>query len=395
MIARQGATRLWMRRLHLALGLTVGLLFVVLGLSGSLLVFYREIDAALNPEVQVAEGVRPPSWEAVDAALRRAHPDRAGSWRIEVPEDGGVITARYMNPVETAGQGFGPLLSWVDPRGPTVVRSELWGRFAMTWLYDLHFRLLAGDAGMRLLGAFGILILLLIGGGVWIWWPRPGHARAALTLKRHASPQRRVFDLHNLSGVYGLVPLLLLAATGTLLCLPEQVKPALSAVSPLFKAPVLRSTPDGRPRLTPDRAAAIARARFHHAALKWIETPDGPSGVYRLTLRQPGEPGVRFPRTSVWVDQYDGRVLAVRDGLRDSGGDRLLNWLHPLHSGEAGGMLGRCLACLAGLLPLGLAATGVLRWWHRARARRACDARRRAAGWAQCAGSLERPVLQK
>jgi uncharacterized iron-regulated membrane protein len=44
-----------------------------------------------------------------------------------------------------------------------------------------------------------------------------------------------------------------------------------------------------------------------------------------------------------------------------------------LHHGEAFGLPGRVLACIAGLVPLGLAITGWLRWGDR---RRACLDRR-------------------
>ena len=45
-----GAMRRWVRRLHLWLGLGLGLLFAVIGLTGSALVFYTGIDAVLHPE---------------------------------------------------------------------------------------------------------------------------------------------------------------------------------------------------------------------------------------------------------------------------------------------------------------------------------------------------------
>jgi uncharacterized iron-regulated membrane protein len=52
----------------------------------------------------------------------------------------------------------------------------------------------------------------------------------------------------------------------------------------------------------------------------------------------------------------------------------VLAWLHPLHNGEAFGLAGRVLACVAGLLPLLLMVTGVQRWADRRRAGRARSA---------------------
>ena len=83
----------------------------------------------------------------------------------------------------------------------------------------------------------------------------------------------------------------------------------------------------------------------------------------------PGEPSRRFPRSNVWIDPYTGRVLAVRDERRDSGGDTVLAWLHPLHGGEALGLAGRWLVFVSGLLPAVLFGTGVWRWAIRRRRR--------------------------
>jgi uncharacterized iron-regulated membrane protein len=53
----------------------------------------------------------------------------------------------------------------------------------------------------------------------------------------------------------------------------------------------------------------------------------------------------------VWIDPGTGAILAVRDTRQDSAGDRFMDWMHPLHNGEAFGLAGRVLACVGGLLP--------------------------------------------
>ena len=99
-----------------------------------------------------------------------------------------------------------------------------------------------------------------------------------------------------------------------------------------------------------------------HAQLAWIETPTSATGTIRINLWQPGEPSRRFPRANVWLDPYMGAVLAIRDGRGEGAGDTVLNWLHPLHGGEALGLAGRVLVLLSGLAATGLAVTGWARW---------------------------------
>ena len=74
-----------------------------------------------------------------------------------------------------------------------------------------------------------------------------------------------------------------------------------------------------------------------------------------------------------------GAILAVRDTRQDPAGERFMDWMHPLHNGEAFGLVGRVLACVGGLLPVLLLVTGWLRWRHKRAARRLTAVRRAAA----------------
>jgi uncharacterized iron-regulated membrane protein len=361
-------------KVHLYAGLTAGAVFVLAALTGSLLVFYVEIDALLAPELRgsaPAAAQRAPL-ETVYQSLRAAHPNRMRHWRIEVPADpDALLSARYMKAEESAHLAFAPLIVMVDPSTAQVRSSRFWGEFAMTWIYDLHYTLLLDRNGRIVMAVIGCALMLSLGIGIYLWWPARGRWRSALALKRNASRERFTFDLHKLAGIYGLVLLLVLCVTGVLLEVPQYANPLIDRMSPLFQAPALQSTPfDGARRIPVDEAVRVAQVRFPGAPARWIETPDGVEGVYRIQLRQPGEPSERFPRTTVWVDQYSGEVLAARDPRMHSSGDVLLAWLHPLHSGEAFGMPGRLLVLFTGILPPVLFVTGVMRWAQKRRVRK-------------------------
>jgi uncharacterized iron-regulated membrane protein len=143
------------RKVHLWLGLSLGALFVLLGLTGSVLVFYTEIDRQLNPALAVAAA--PPDWDQAVRTLRTAFPDKQGPWRLEVTQDRGAIPARYYNPPETAGRAFAPMMVWLSPDGRHVLRQDFWGDYAMTWIYDWgrHHRVV-GRHLARLAGQWGL-----------------------------------------------------------------------------------------------------------------------------------------------------------------------------------------------------------------------------------------------
>ena len=358
------------RRVHLALGLTLGGFFVLLGLTGSLLVFYVELDAWRYPAAQVGE--RAPL-EAFTQRLRAAFPDRPGPWRLELPADPQrPLTARYYKPVERQQRDFAPLLVTLDPVSAQVLRERFWGDDLLTFVYDLHYSLLLERPGRWTVGGLGLALLCSLGSGLWLWWPRRGQWRRAFRVKPRSGAARAVYDLHVAGGVYGLVLLGVLAVTGAVLALPEFVKPALA---PLAAPPVLRATPLARGAISADAAVAAAQQALPGGEPAWIEMPADAQGTWRISLRVPGDPGQRFPHSQVWVDPYTGTALHLRDARRDGAGDVILNWMHPLHSGEAFGLGGRLLVFVSGFIPLLLAVTGYLRWRQKAQARTGRKAR--------------------
>jgi hypothetical protein len=174
----------WLR-LHRWLGLGLGAVFVLFGLTGSLLVFYVGIDEAIEPAQAVPEPApQVRSWQGVLEVLQRSHPQRDRGWRIELPPGGrGLVTARYLKPSEAAGAFYKPLLVTVNPATEQVLANRLWGNFAATWVYDLHYMLLAGETGHTVVGLLGLLMLLCAGG-----WAGAVVA-SARALGRRAAPE--------------------------------------------------------------------------------------------------------------------------------------------------------------------------------------------------------------
>ena len=164
----------------------------------------------------------------------------------------------------------------------------------------------------------------------------------------------------------GSVLLMILAATGAALALPEWFDPPLQSISPPLPMPAPQAQRiEGRPCITLDEALARAHAHWPEATPRWVDTPAAEGAAYRFRVALPGSPSQRFPRSYVWIHAQTGAVLATRDARQQSASDAVLAWLHPLHNGEAFGLVGRALVCAAGLLPLMLAVTGLQRWADR------------------------------
>jgi len=123
-------------------------------------------------------------------------------------------------------------------------------------------------------------------------------------------------------------------------------------------------------RIDVSRATAIAQYVFPDAEFKRVKLPSQPKDSFEVRLRQPGEVRKSSGNSRVWIDQFSGEVLSVRDWNQRSAADAFFAWQFPLHNGEAFGLVGRWIVFVSGLMPAVLYVTGLLVWWRRRRARR-------------------------
>lgn len=333
-VQRRSLRKLW-RNVHLYLALAVGFLFVLLGLTGSYNAFMHELEEVWHPDLVIAHpghAFRPLA--AILAAVKAAHPELPGPWTLQMPRHpSGMLIASHAFPKGEIGIHHNALLVSVNPYTAEVVASRSTRETVSSWIFDLHSALLLGGTGEKAVGILGLLLLGSLLTGLYLWWPRAGKLFRALTIKRRASRERLIFDLHKTFGVYSAVVLVVLAFSGVYLIYSDYVRPVVNVFSPV--------------------------------------TIKGAAGVYTLRLWQPGEANRYWPSTAVYVDQYSGEVVAARDPNRYSAGETFLNVQFPLHSGEALGLPGRILVCVTGFVPLLLYVTGLMRWLQKRRGRSA------------------------
>jgi uncharacterized iron-regulated membrane protein len=213
-VAKARARRV-LARVHLWIALGLGLYIVVLSVSGSAIVFRRELNAWLVPRaVASTEGVRL-TGESLLAAVRTAYP---ADTVIEVREP-----QRPERPVFVALQREGARMErFFDPYAvrdlgetfPPVLRT-------VEWLVDLHDNLLAGQTGRLLNGIGGILFTVLILTGAWLWWPGVRHVGRSLKIGKPRASRRFVWQLHSVLGIASFALLFIWAITAIYFAFPE------------------------------------------------------------------------------------------------------------------------------------------------------------------------------
>jgi uncharacterized iron-regulated membrane protein len=362
---------------HKYAGLFAGVVIVVLGLTGSVSVYWRELQEALDERYVVHPGTQWASYDAIMTSVNTSFPNRSKAWYLDFPwYPEGTLYAVYHEPEERADEYEAPLYVAVDPYTAKVIGHYYWGDTLVSWLYNLHSHLNAGLFGLQVVGIFGIVFLFLALSGLYLWWPVGRFNRRHFTTSPRYGAATFEFDLHRVGGFYAFLVLTVVAATGATIIYAEPIGRFVDRIAPM-NTPLGGegehehnvAAPQGA-RLSPDEAVAQARKLFPNATVRGLFAPgDRSDAAYGAVLRQPGEIFTpHYPDTQVWVDRNDGAVLSVVDPMRQNASRRLMDVYYEFHNGEALGSFGRALVCLAGFMPLLLFVTG-LRQWLRIRRR--------------------------
>lgn len=388
MTSKPRSQRLWYRTLHqihLWVGIILCLPLVMLGITGSILVFEHEIEDLFDtaPAYALAAGEPKPISAIIDAA-RAAGPAGAVASMVMLPEEPGQpATVRMAARGGGAGGPGGPRGTPVpvDPVTLAVLESPAGGPGLLRPVFMLHANLLvSGRTGREIIGWFGVVMLGLGVTGLVMWWPRPGRWTAAFTVKRGASGARLHRELHGAVGIWSLAVFMVISFSGVYLAFPQTLGGAVSAVLPArdLRAPVTVSPVQGATPIGVDAVVDLARAAVADGRLRTVGLPVRPDQPYRITFTPPGhEHGA--PMITVFIDPWTARVAEVRDPRDYSAGEVVMAWQHALHAGAGLGWIWKLLTFLSGFLPPLFVVTGIAMWLLKRRARRAQDAQRAAA----------------
>jgi uncharacterized iron-regulated membrane protein len=254
----------WLRKalfqVHLWTGIGLGLYVFVLSLTGSAIVFRREITRlAWTPPQVIAAGPLM-TVEQLTAAAKKVYP-RFESFKVTLSKDPSraavVAMTRGQRQRERAFDPYtGKDLSDVGTDEPKL----------LNWMVRLHDDLLGGHTG-RLVNGFGALMLtiLCITGAV-IWWPGIARWWRSLLVWRRVGWKRFNWDLHSALGFWMFLFVLMWGFSGIYLSYAEPFTALVDWLQP--------QDPNSLdPRSGDELLASLARVHFGRAygtSVKWL-----------------------------------------------------------------------------------------------------------------------------
>jgi sulfite reductase (NADPH) flavoprotein alpha-component len=336
------------------IALIAGAFMVILGVTGSIMEFEPELDRSLHPELSY---IMP------------------GRQALSLSEIGAAVSGRFGGePVVAYSPSLSPNLSsqvllpsaiaYVNQYTGKVLGERARGQTFLGYVRFLHVRLASGDVGRNILKWSAIAMLFSLASGLYLWWPIK-----RVRIRGKCGGRRLWFELHNAIGVFSLLPLALLAATGSVLGFEDQLAPViyrLTGSQPRATRSALRGPAEGAATtITPDQAVAIARAYMPGALPYRVQMPKY-GGIYQIAFMYPQDK-VAGERNLVVLDPYRGSVVSVNRSSDLSRGEGLLAVNEAIHTGSIFGMPSRIAVWLASIMVFVQASSGLIMWLYRKR----------------------------
>ena len=202
-------------QVHLWVGLILALYVLVMCVTGTILIYRRELSKAFSasPHVLVGSGPRMTA-DQLGQIAERDHPGyqaKQVSYGRRADDAAEVFMER----------GAKKMQRLFDPYTGSDLGDALQPGFRVVlWLVDLHDNLLAGSTGQKLNSVGGIFVSALCISGIVIWWPGIDEWRRSLFVNWNANPKRLNWSLHNCLGFWSLAFIFMWGISGIYLGLP-------------------------------------------------------------------------------------------------------------------------------------------------------------------------------
>jgi len=356
--------------IHLASGVTAGLVILMMSVTGVLLTYERQMLEWANRDLHAEpapEASRQPLGKLIAA--------------VELKEPGFEATSITMSSNPTApveiGAGRGAGSRYVNAYSGQVLGRGAAGlqEFfdAMTGWHRWFNVSGDGRAPWRAItGASNLLFLFLIVSGMYLWLPRVYKWAAfkgrLLFNAKAVSGHARDFNWHHVIGIWTSVPLAVVVATAVVFSYPwasdlvyrvfGEEPPARGRGGP----PVERQFGEGgtpvEMAMSLDGLLAVAAAQLDDWRAITVQLPSEGDSTVEFSIDR-GTGGQPQHRHTLTLDAYSGKVASWQPFESQTPGRRARSWVRFLHTGEALGVWGQTVAGLVSLTSVIMVWTGL------------------------------------
>lgn len=337
-------TRAQWLRIHRLTGLAMAAFLLVQALTGALLLYRGPVARMIDPAGMTSQA-RGPAISAGEAAAQAAR-----------FQPGHHVTRLFAPDTDNAtwfaqlGDGEGRTrYASIDPAGGGVRRAGGLSAFPVEAALQIHYRLMAGKAGMVVVALNALALLVMAVSGLRFWWPKRNIIKA-LGIRWTLAPRMVLRQAHRTVGVVAAAFLIVLAGTGMLLIVPELAgdSPAPTAVATSAAAI--------------DRSLMLAQTAFPDHSLRDLRI-DGDRLIVNFHAPERNARAVHRAVVTIAQPHIVSATRAEQSGA-------LWMTVLPIHAGDIIAPVGPVLLLAVAIILAALAVSGPIMWWHAARQRR-------------------------
>ena len=359
--------------LHLACGVSAGVVVLMMSVTGVVLTYERQAqvweDRSYYAEPETGQLML--TADQLIAASRDLEGFEASSLMLNSDPTAPVVLrqgrsqTQYLNPY--SGQAYNP-------------HSDTWSAFFSTVRGWHRWFNMTGDnrSSARIItGAANLMFLFLVLSGIYLWLPKI-YARAALRARvwfnaSNSNANARDFNWHHVFGFWAALPLVVIISTATVFNYTwanNLVYQLAGEEPPVRGGSASVEAPNPAPVSRLPYADLVDTAKTYSEDWRTITLtiPAAEANSANLTLDE-GDGGQPQKRHVLTLDVSDGEVIKWAPFTSQSAGAQARRWVRFLHTGEALGLTGQTIAGIASFAAILMVWTGLalalrrfLRW---------------------------------
>lgn len=361
----------WIGKIHLWLGLLIGLFVFIIAITGCIYAFQVEIGDLIEPyrfTSQWGEKPLPPSrlGEKAQAVMGTKHAHsviyRQGGRSAQVVYYS--VKPEYYDIV------------YLDPYSGDVLKVKDMNADFFRFILDGHFYLwLPPDIGQPVVATVTLIFVGMLITGIYLWWPRNKAAtKQRFTIKWNVRWRRKNYDLHNVLGFYSSWIAIILALTGLVWGFEWFAQTVYTVAGgggkiPPYEEPVSDSTAirSVHDRPVVDRIWDKMNREHPNADLIEVHYPETPGSAIGTSANP--DAGTYWKADYRYFDQYTmaelkGHKIYGRFDSTSTAG-KIMRMNYDLHVGAIFGFAGKLLMFCVSLIVASLPITGTIVWYGR------------------------------
>lgn len=367
-------------KIHLWLGLSSGIIVVILGITGCIYVFEEELRPIVHEYYHVNEvkNKKLPISELIEIAkeANKEKPKQTISGCKVINDDERTVAIWFFEELDKDAiwywNRYQSTYVYLDPYTGSVKKLEEYNSEFFVFIRMLHQTLcFRSEIGDPIVGTATIIFIISLITGLILWWPKNKSAakqRFWFQWKSTTKWKRKNYDLHNILGYYMMIFALIIALTGLVWafeCYDQGIQWIFNGGKTIKKeSKTIESDTTHFTTNSPiDKIYNTIQQLDPKAKTYFMFLPEANDSLATVGTFTAHES--RFDDVAMQFDQYTAKILKTTTYEDKNNGQKFRFINYDLHVGSILGVPGKILAFIASLVSASLPITGFLIWWGR------------------------------